>query len=86
MRMLCVIVMLLTLGVVLSGCPSIPPAPATADQIETAAKAAQVKLPPAPPDVMVERKPNFRERLLQIFSPSPTTPTPSSTNSLPVRQ
>lgn len=33
------------------------------------------RLPDLPPEVMVERQPTFRERLLLIFSPSPTTPT-----------
>ena len=41
------------------------------------------RLAPAPPDVMVERPANFRQRLLDFFSSSPATPTTSPGNSPP---
>lgn len=41
--------------------------------LEPSAQSCPV-LPSAPPEVMVKRQPNFRDRLLQIFSPSPTMP------------
>lgn len=43
------------------------------------------KLQEVPPEVMVKREPNFRDRLLRIFSTSSTTPTPSSVNSQHVK-
>lgn len=45
-----------------------PPAPAPV-------VVAPPRLPDLPPEVMADRQPTFRERLLRIFSPSPTTPT-----------
>lgn len=44
---------------------------------------APPKLPPAPADVMVIRKADFQERLLNFFSDSPQTPT-GTPSSLPL--
>lgn len=41
----------------------------------------KVRLSPPPPEVMVPRDANYRERLLQLFSTSSTTPTETSGNS-----
>lgn len=60
--------MWLLLSMALCGCPSLP-----TGQVPTEVPPPQ--LAPPPPDVMRKRERNFRERLLQIFSPSPTTPT-----------
>ena len=56
-------------------CGSLPSAPPQVIEIPVA------RLPPPPAEVMVPREANFRARLLRIFLPSPTTPTPSSANS-----
>lgn len=74
MRLLNGTVIWLTLALELSSCASIPPA-------NRPLEVEQAKLAPAPADVMVVRERNFRQRLLQAFSPSPTTPTPLSTSS-----
>lgn len=74
MRKLNVTAISLPLALALSACASIPPA----------SKPVEVKGPrlaPAPADVMVERPANFRERLLLIFSSSPTTQTTSPASS-----
>ena len=66
----------------LSGCASsipLPPPPCTPVTVPPA------QLPPPPADVMVPRDPTFRDRLLSIFSPSPTTPTTSPASSPPAR-
>lgn len=60
---------LLTLALVASSCASPPPA-------KIPVEVSPPELQPPPASVMVERLPNFRTRLLQIFSRSPTTPTP----------
>lgn len=68
---------LLSLG--LCACASPVPAPCEPVQVEAA------KLSPPPSAVMVQRTPNFRQRLLDAFSSSPTTPTPSSSSSPPAK-
>lgn len=60
--------MLLLLGMGLSACASQPTALIPVE-------APKAQLPPPPAEVMVERQPNFRERLLAIFSRWSTTPT-----------
>ena len=75
------IVMWLLLALALSSCATrakvIPPAPPQVIEVPAP------KLAPAPATVMVERKPDFRERLLNFFSPSPTTPTTLPASSPP---
>lgn len=43
-------------------------------------------LPPAPANVMVERLANFRTRLLNFFSTSPSTPTTPPASSPPASE
>ena len=69
--------MLLLPVLALSACVSIPPASNPVD-------VPPPKLAPPPPDVMVQRLPNFRLRLLGIFSLSSMTPTTPPDNSPPV--
>lgn len=67
--------MLLLLVAGLYACASTPP-PA-----RQPVEVPPPKLQPPPANVMVKREANFRQRLLQIFSPSPTTPTTSPDSS-----
>ncbi len=75
------VLLILRLSVLaLSGCASnIPPA-------SMPLEIAPPKLAPAPADVMVPREPNFRTRLLLIFSASPPTLMTSPANSPPVSE
>lgn len=57
-------------------CQSLPDVPRP---VET----PQVRLPPAPPEVMKEREPNFLKRLLDFLSDSPQRPMRSSSSSEP---
>ena len=55
----------LPLGLVLCGCQTQATKPETAPPVIALARA---QLPPAPPEVMEVRQPNFQERLLNFFS------------------
>lgn len=48
--------------------------------------AAKARLSPPPPEVMVPRVANYRDRLLQLFSTSPMTPTETSDSSASVKR
>lgn len=69
MRKLKGLLTLLLLMLVVSACST--PAP-----IVRPVEIQPPKLPPVPADVMVAREPNFRQRLLDFFSASPTMLTP----------
>ena len=63
----------------LSSCatPDLPPAP------PSVIEAPRLRLPDPPAEVMQPREPNFRQRLLDFFCPSCTTPMPSPGSSEP---
>lgn len=82
MRNVNAIAMSLLLALGLSSCatPELPPAPPSVIEV----KPPRLAQPPA--EVMQPREANFRERLLNFFCPSCTTPTTSSASSeLPSR-
>lgn len=72
--------MLLLCVLALYGCAT-PIQPASVPVEVSAAKLA-----PAPADVMVPREANFRQRLLNFFSTSPSMPTTSPDNSQPAKK
>ena len=63
---------LLLLVLALSSCTTPAPLPPAQTPVEVPA----ARLQPPPASVMVERKADFRQRLLNFFSPSSTTPIP----------
>lgn len=73
-------VMWLLLTLLAAGCATTPE-PAVRE-----VPAPKVRLSPPPPEVMVPRVANYRERLLQLFSTSPTTQTETSDNSASVKR
>ncbi len=67
--------LLLTCALALQGCGT------TSPTIKEPVVVDHARLGPPPPEVMVEQKPNFRERLEQIFMLKRTVPTTSSASS-----
>ena len=68
--------MLMPLALAVSSCAC----PPQSVEAPTVIEVPPPRLAPPPPSVMEARPSNFRDRLQQIFSTSPTTPTPSPTN------
>ena len=73
---------LIALLFVLAACACTTPLPPASVPVGV----SSAKLAPPPPDVMVPRQANFRQRLVDFFSISKTNPTPSSSSSEPLKK